>query len=225
MSVETPCFKRCPALLTCSKSHYKLKTKYFFQRKSSRNQVCTNPSTYPTIVIPHPAPCLRYDAPSGGEMGMTDVGKASQRVMRRRMRSQVRAFGLRRDSARCQSRPHWNRKRASARLFMGTPYTGMCPRTTACNHCLFGGDEGFVHTNLKCRFTLIQLRLQPFAYRLPQHRETGPLLSSLRRCVVNPGSYRLRFRFSTPCRCQSLRTELHIASLGCIPVELPHSFR
>src|SRR5437016_432533 len=31
--------------------------------------------------------------------------------------------------------------------------------------------DGFVHSSLKLGFDLIQLRLQPFRYRLPQHRE------------------------------------------------------
>jgi hypothetical protein len=38
--------------------------------------------------------------------------------------------------------------------------------------------DGFVHASLKLGFHLIQLRLQPLAYRLPQHREPSiaPLL-------------------------------------------------
>src|SRR6267142_2324817 len=38
--------------------------------------------------------------------------------------------------------------------------------------------DGFVHSSLKLGFHLIQLRLQPFPYRLPQHREPSiaPLL-------------------------------------------------
>src|SRR6202043_1535985 len=41
---------------------------------------------------------------------------------------------------------------------------------------LFG--DGFVHSSLKFGFHLGQLRLQPFAYRLPQHRvpSIAPLL-------------------------------------------------
>src|SRR2546428_6140666 len=49
------------------------------------------------------------------------VGRGSQRVMRRRIRSQrTRPFWLRRESARCQSRPTWNRKIHSAFWFRGT---------------------------------------------------------------------------------------------------------
>src|SRR6202030_4339039 len=40
---------------------------------------------------------------------------------------------------------------------------------------LFG--DGFVHSSLKLGFRLIQLRLHPFADRLPQHRE--PSIASL----------------------------------------------
>jgi hypothetical protein len=31
--------------------------------------------------------------------------------------------------------------------------------------------DGFMHASLKLGFQLVQLRLPPFAYRLPQHRE------------------------------------------------------
>jgi hypothetical protein len=49
---------------------------------------------------------------------------------------------------------------------------------------LFG--DGFVHSSLKLGFHLIQLRLQPFPYRLPQHRD---------RCRL-PGSVGVPEQFS-----------------------------
>src|SRR5260370_4103772 len=58
--------------------------------------------------------------------------------------------------------------------------------------------DGFVHTSLKFGFHLIQLRLQPFAYRLPQHREpsiTPFLYADVRKAKKVE---RLRLPFSTP---------------------------
>ncbi len=49
-------------------------------------------------------------------------------------------------------------------------------------HPLAQFGDGFVHPSLKLGFHLIQLRLQPFAYRLPQHRvpSIAPLLHTVR---------------------------------------------
>src|SRR6202051_1043001 len=61
---------------------------------------------------------------------------------------------------------------------------------------LFG--DGFVHSSLKLSFHLIQLLLQPFPYRLPQHREPSiaPLLHAYMR--KSEEVERLRFPFTTP---------------------------
>src|SRR5260370_12036904 len=58
--------------------------------------------------------------------------------------------------------------------------------------------DGFVHASLKLGFHLIQLRLQPLAYRLPQHRE--PSIAFLLHADVLKAEHieRLRFPFSTP---------------------------
>src|SRR5438034_965115 len=63
---------------------------------------------------------------------------------------------------------------------------------------LFG--DGFVHSSLKLGFHLIQLRLQPFPYRLPQHREPSiaPLLHADMRKAEKVE--RLRLSFTTPDR-------------------------
>ena len=91
---------------------------------------------------------------------------------------------------------------------------------------LFG--DGFVHSSPKLGFHLIQLRLQPFPYRLPQHREPSiaPLLYADMRKAEKVE--RLRFPFSTPLPLvDRIRTELQQSRfLGMqFQVELPHSFR
>ena len=117
------------------------------------------------------------------------------------MRSQrTRPFWLRRDSARCQSQPTWNRKIAQRRLVHGhsvvadvSTYNRLQPLA------LFG--DGFVHPSLKFGFHLVQLRLQPFAYRLPQHRNR-PLLLFFTQICVKPRKLNVS-GFPSPrhCRC------------------------
>src|SRR5207245_2041633 len=91
---------------------------------------------------------------------------------------------------------------------------------------LFG--NGFVHPPLKFGFHLVQLRLQPFADRLPQHREPSiaPLLHADMRKAEKVE--RLRLPFSTPLPLvDRMRTELQQSRLlGMqLQVELLHSFR
>ena len=88
--------------------------------------------------------------------------------------------------------------------------------------------NGFMYASLKPGFHLIQLRLQPFAYRLPQHRKPSiaPLPYADRRKVEKVE--RLRFPFSTlPLIIDREPTELQQARfLGMQrQVELLHSFR
>ena len=88
--------------------------------------------------------------------------------------------------------------------------------------------DGFVHASLKLGFHLVQLRLQPLAYRLPQHRKPSiaPLLHADMREAEKVE--RLRFPFSTPLPLvDRIRTELQQSRfLGMqFQVELPHSFR
>src|SRR6202011_4035848 len=61
---------------------------------------------------------------------------------------------------------------------------------------LFG--DGFVHSSLKLGFHLVQLRLHPFADRLPQHSEPSiaPLLHADMREAQEVK--RLRLSFTTP---------------------------
>src|SRR6516162_1627111 len=89
---------------------------------------------------------------------------------------------------------------------------------------LFGG--GFMHALLKLGFHRVQLRLQPLAYRLPQHRKhsIAPLLHADVRKAQEVE--RLRFPFSTPLSVlDRKRTELQKSGLLGMQfqVELLHS--
>src|SRR6266850_3374290 len=86
--------------------------------------------------------------------------------------------------------------------------------------------DGFVHASLKLGFHLIQLRLQPFAYRLPQHRE--PSIALLLHADVRKSEKveRLRFPFSTPLPLvDRVRTELEKSRFLRVQfqIELLHS--
>src|SRR6266404_4716187 len=88
--------------------------------------------------------------------------------------------------------------------------------------------DGFVHASLKLGFHLIQLRLQPLAYRLPQHRE--PSIALLLYADVRKAEKveRLRLPFSTPLPLvDRMRTELQQSRfLGMqLQMELLHAFR
>ncbi len=88
--------------------------------------------------------------------------------------------------------------------------------------------NGFMHPSLKFGFHLVQFRLQPFADRLPQHREpsVAPLLHT-DMCEAKKVE-RLRFPFSTPLPLvDRIRTELQQSRFLRMQfqVELSHSFR
>src|SRR6266404_243421 len=88
--------------------------------------------------------------------------------------------------------------------------------------------DGFMHAPLKLGFHLIQLRLQPFADRLPQHREPSIALLLYADMRKAKKVERLRFPFSAPLPLvDRIRTELQQARfLGVqFQVELLHSFR
>ena len=88
--------------------------------------------------------------------------------------------------------------------------------------------DGFVHASLELGFDLIQLRLQPFPNRLPQHRE--PSIALLLHADMRKAEKIERFRlpFSTPQPLvDRIRTELQQSRfLGMqLQVELLHAFR
>ena len=88
--------------------------------------------------------------------------------------------------------------------------------------------DGFMHSSLKLGFYLIQLRLQSFPYRLPQHRKPSiaPLLHADMRKAEKVE--RLRLPFSTPLSLvDRMRNKLQKSRLLGMQfqVELFHSFR
>ena len=107
-------------------------------------------------VFPHPALALGDDAHAAQGIRMTDAyGRGSQRVISRRIRSQrTRPFWLRRDSARCQSWPTWNRKMCQRRERSWARHSsGSAHRTTERSHLPHFRD-GIVHTPLEAQFSL-----------------------------------------------------------------------
>ena len=91
---------------------------------------------------------------------------------------------------------------------------------------LFG--NGFVHPALKFGFHRVQLRLQPLADRLPQHREP-PITFLLHTDMCKAQKVeRLRFPFSTPpplVDCERTKFQQPRFLRMQFQVELPHSFR
>src|SRR6266849_4158965 len=138
------------------------------------------------------------------------------------MRSQrTRPFWLRRDSARCQRRPTWRI------LVQGHAVIPNVPTYHRLQPSALVGD-GFVHASLKFGFHRVQLRLQPFANRLPQHRE--PPIAPLLHVDVRKAKEveRLRFPFAAPLPLvDRKRTELQKSRLFGMQfqVQLLHSFR
>src|SRR6267378_3857541 len=88
--------------------------------------------------------------------------------------------------------------------------------------------DGFMHPSLKFGFHLVQLHLQSFANRLPQHRE--PSIAPLLHADVREAKEveRLRFPFATPLPLvDRMRTELQKSRLLGMQfqIELSHAFR
>src|SRR5580700_8664668 len=88
--------------------------------------------------------------------------------------------------------------------------------------------DGFMQPSLKLGFHLVQLRLQSFAYRLPQHRK--PSVASFLDANMRKAQEveRLRFPFATPLpvldRKWSKFQQARLLRMQ-FQVELPHSFR
>src|SRR6266853_4364688 len=87
--------------------------------------------------------------------------------------------------------------------------------------------DGFMHPSLKFGFHLVQLRLQPLAYRLPQHRvhSVAPLLHADVREAEKVERFGLPFSTPLPVMDRE-RTKLQQPRfLGMqFQVELPHAF-
>ena len=148
--------------------------------------------------LPHPALALGDDAHAAQGIGMTD-GRHRQPA------SDEAPHAIPKDAAflaaprqRAMPEPSHLEPKNPQRVLV--PGHSVIPDVST-HHRLqplaqFG--DGFVHASLKLGFHLVQFRLQPFAYRLPQHRE--PSIAPLLHADVREAKKveRLRFPFSTP---------------------------
>ncbi len=178
--------------------------------------------------FPHPALALGDDAQAAQGIGMTDA--------RQRQPSSDEAPHAIPEDAAVLAAPRQHAMPEPAHLESEKPQRrcvhgySVIPDVSTHHRlqplALFG--DGFVHTSLKFGFHLMQLRLQPFAYRLPQHREpsiTPFLYADVRKAKKVE---RLRLPFSTPLSVVGReRTKLQQARfLGMqFQIELLHSFR
>jgi hypothetical protein len=98
------------------------------------------------------------------------------------MRSQrTRPFWLRRDSAMPEP-PYLEPKEPQRMAIHGHSVIPDVPTHHGLQPLTQFGD-GFVHASPELGFHRVQLRLRPFADRLPQHRETSVTPHSSRRCA------------------------------------------
>src|SRR6266436_6599938 len=178
--------------------------------------------------FPHPALALGDDAHATQGIGMTDRRQWQPADDKAPHAIPEDAAGLAAPRQRAMPEPsHLESKKSQRRVVHGH---SVIPDMSTYHRCqplaLFG--DGFVHSSLKLGFHLVQLRLQPFAYRLPQHRKPSiaPLLHTDMREAKKVE--RLRLPFSTPLPAvDRIRTELQQPRLLGMQfqVELPHSFR
>ena len=178
--------------------------------------------------LPHPALALGNDAHAAQGIGMTD-GRHRQPA------SDEAPHAIPKDAAflaaprqRAMPEPSYLEPKNPQRVLV--PGHTVVPDVPT-HHRLqplaqFG--NGFVHASLKLGFHLVQFRLQPFADRLPQHRE--PSIAPLLHADVRKAKKveRLRFPFSTPLPLvDRIRTEFQKSRfLGMqFQVELPSFVR
>src|SRR6266853_976674 len=177
--------------------------------------------------LPHPALALGEDAPAAQRIGMTDRRQ-------RQPASDEAPHAIPKDAAvlaaprqRAVPEPRYlESKEPQRRCVHGHSVIA----DVSTHHrlqplALFG--DGFVHPSLKFGFHLVQLRLQPFAYRLPQHRKPSiaPLLHADMRKAEKIERFRLPFSTPLPVADRK-RTKLQQPCfLGMqFQVELLHSF-
>src|ERR1700746_2021069 len=178
--------------------------------------------------LPHPALALGEDAQAAQGIGMTD-GRQRQPA------SDEAPHAIAKD-ATFLAAPRQRAMPEPPYLEPKNPQRALVPRHSviadvSTHHRLQPLAQfrnGFMHAPLKFGFRLIQLRLQPFANRLPQYRK--PSVTPLLHTDVRKAEKveRLRFPFATPLPLvDRIRTELQQPRfLGMqFQVELSHSFR
>src|SRR5216684_2688191 len=178
-------------------------------------------------VLPHPALALGNDAHATQGIGMTDDRQ-------RQPTSDEAAHAIPKDAAilaaprqRAVPKPPHLESKNPQRLSVHGHSVVPDVSTHHRFEPLAQFGDGFVPASLQFGFHLVQLRLQPFAHRLPQHRE--PSVAPLLHADVRKAKKveRLRFPFSTPLPLvDRIRTELQKSRLLGMQfqVELPHSF-
>ena len=123
--------------------------------------------------FPHPALALGDDAHATQGIGMTDRRQWQPADDKAPHAIPEDAAGLAAPRQRAMPEPsHLESKKSQRRVVHGH---SVIPDMSTYHRCqpltLFG--DGFVHSSLKFGFHLVQLRLQPFAYRLQQHRKSS----------------------------------------------------
>src|SRR6266404_135441 len=178
--------------------------------------------------LPHPAFALGKDAHATQRIGMTD-GRQRQPAVDEALHAIPKdAAVLAAPRQRTVPEPsHLEPKDPQCVLVQGHSVISNVPTYHRLQPFALVGD-GFVHASLKFGLHLAQLRLQPFAYRLPQHYKpsVAPLLHTDMRKAKEVE--RFRFPFSTPLPLvDRIWTELQQSRfLGMqLQVELLHSFR
>src|ERR1700692_4646677 len=148
--------------------------------------------------FPHPALALGNNAHAAQRIGMTDRRQRQPAGDEAPHSIPENAAVLAPPRQRAMPRPGGSEsKKRQRRLVHGHSVVAKVSTHNRPQPLALLGD-GFVHAALKLGFHLIQLRLQPLAYRLPQHRE--PSIAFLLHADVRKAEKveRLRFPFSTP---------------------------
>ena len=177
--------------------------------------------------LPHPALALGNNAHAAQGIGMTD-GRQRQPASDEAphaIPTDATVLAAPRQRAMPEP-PHLESKKSQRRVVHGHSVIPDMPTHHRLQPLALFGD-GVVHSSLKLGFHLVQLRLQPLAYCLPQDRKpsVAPLLYADMRKAKKVE--RLRFPFSTPRPAvDRIRTEFQKSRLLGMQfqVELPHSF-
>ena len=177
---------------------------------------------------PHPALALGEDAYASQGIGMTDSRRRQPASDKAPHAIPKHAAFLAAPRQRAMPEPPYLESKDPQRVVvLGHSVISDVSTHHRLQPLAYFGD-GFMHPSLKFGFHLVQFRLQPFADRLPQHREpsVAPLLHTDVRKAEEVE--RLRFPFSTPLPLiDRIRTELQQSRfLGMqFQIELSHSFR
>ena len=177
--------------------------------------------------FPHPALALGEDAHAAERIGMTDGRQRQPASDEAPHAIPKHAAFVAAPRKRAMPEPSYlESKKSQRRVVHGHSVISEVSTHYRLQPLAYFGD-GCMHASLKFGFHLVQLRLQPFAHRLPQHRKPSiaPLLHANMRKAQEVE--RLRFPFSTPLPLiDRIWTELQKSRLlrMQLQVELSHSF-